>query len=87
MAKEKGINLLSDSRTAFEISGLLAEMLAEAYSNKPLSMLPQIFTEFKRDEIVNIYSGHGTEKEKQAVYDIVSEINASQNTYWNRIKR
>ncbi len=63
------------------------EMLAEAYSNKPLSMLPQIFTEFKRDEIVNIYSGHGTEKEKQAVYDIVSEINASQNTYWNRIKR
>ena len=63
------------------------EMLNEAYSTKPLAMYPQLFTDFKRDEIVNIYSGHGTEKEKQLVYDIVSEINASQNTYWNRIKR
>ncbi|MCH5175765.1 MAG: DUF4835 family protein [Prevotellaceae bacterium] len=63
------------------------EMLKEAHSNKPLSQLPQIFTDFKRDEIVNIYSGHGTEKEKQTVYDIVSNINASQNTYWGRIKK
>lgn len=63
------------------------EMLKEAHSNKPLSQLPQIFTDFKRDEIVNIYSGHGTEKEKQTVYDIVSSINASQNTYWSRIKK
>lgn len=63
------------------------EMLKEAHSNKPLSQLPQIYTDFKRDEIVNIYSGHGTEKEKQAVYDIVSNINASQNTYWNKIKK
>ena len=63
------------------------EMLKEAHSNKPLSQLPQIFTDFKRDEIVSIYSGHGTEKEKQTVYDIVSNINASQNTYWSRIKK
>ena len=63
------------------------EMLKVAHSNKPLSQLPQIFTDFKRDEIVSIYSGHGTEKEKQTVYDIVSNINASQNTYWNRIKK
>ena len=63
------------------------EMLKEAHSNKPLSQLPQIFTDFKRDEIVNIYSGHGTEKEKQTVYDIVSSINASQNTSWNKIKK
>jgi hypothetical protein len=63
------------------------ELLQEAHSNKPLSMLPQIFTDFKRDEIVNVYSGHGTEKEKQNVYDIVSNLNASQNTYWNKIKK
>ncbi|MBQ0023147.1 MAG: DUF4835 family protein [Prevotellaceae bacterium] len=62
-------------------------LLQEAHSNKPLSQLPLIFTDFKRDEIVNIYSGHGTEKEKQTVYDIVSNLNASQNTYWNRIKK
>lgn len=63
------------------------EMLKEAHSNKPLSQLPQIFTDFKRDEIVNIYSGHGTEKEKQTVYDIVSNLNASQSNYWNKIKK
>lgn len=63
------------------------EMLKEAHTNKPISQLPQIFTDFKRDEIVNIYSGHGTEKERQGVYDIVSNINASQNTYWNKIRK
>lgn len=63
------------------------EMLKEAHSNKPLSQLPQIFTDFKRDEIVNVYSGHGTAKEKQAVYDILSDINASQNTYWSKITK
>lgn len=63
------------------------ELLKEANSNKPISDLPQIFTDFKRDEIVNIYTGHGTEKERQTVYDIVSNINASQNTYWNKIKK
>ena len=63
------------------------ELLKEANSNKPISDLPQIFTDFKRDEIVNIYIGHGTEKERQTVYDIVSNINASQNTYWNKIKK
>ena len=62
------------------------EMLDEAHHNKPMSMLPQIFTDFKRDEIVSIYKGHGTEKERQSVKDICSNINASQNTYWNKIK-
>lgn len=62
------------------------ELLDEAHHNKPLSMLPQLFTEYKRDEIVNIYTGHGTEKERQTVRDICSNINASMNSYWNKIK-
>lgn len=63
------------------------QLLKEAHDNKPLSQLPIIFTDYKRDELVGIYQGHGTDKEKQAVYDIVSNLNASQNTYWNRIKK
>lgn len=63
------------------------DLLQEAHTNKPLSQLPIIFTDFKRDEIVNIYSGHGTEKERQQVYDIVSTLNPSQNNYWNKIKK
>lgn len=62
-------------------------MLNEAHKNKPLSMLPQIFTDYKRDEIVNIYSGHGTAKEKEEVYNILSELNASQNRQWQKIKK
>ena len=62
-------------------------MLNEAHKNKPLSMLPQIFTDYNRDEIVNIYSGHGTAKEKEEVYNILSELNASQNRQWQKIKK
>ena len=68
------------------ITGAIA-MLNEAHKNKPLSMLPQIFTDYKRDEIVNIYSGHGTAKEKEEVYNILSELNASQNRQWQKIKK
>ena len=63
------------------------EMLKKARSNKPLSDLPIIFTDYKRDEIVNIFKGHGTQKEKETVYNIVSDINASQNTQWKNITK
>lgn len=64
------------------------ELIKEAHSNRPLSDLPQIFTDFKRDEIVNIYKGqHGTEKERESVYNILSDLNASQNREWTKIKK
>lgn len=62
-------------------------LLQKAHENKTLSQLPQIFTDFKRDEIVNIYSKKGTSEEKQKVYDIVFGINASQSNYWDKIKQ
>ena len=63
------------------------EMLQEARTNKPLSDLPIIFTDYKRDEIVNIYKGHGTAKEKEEIFNILSNMNASQNNAWNNIKK
>lgn len=65
------------------------ELLKEARSNKPMSDLPLIFSDYKRDELVNIYSGsgHGTEKEKEAVFNILTTLNASQNSFWNKIKK
>ena len=68
-----------------EISTALEEQLKKAHDNKPLSLLPQIWTDYKKDELVNIYKGKGTQKEKQAVYDLLSNINASQNTSWEKI--
>lgn len=63
------------------------EMLKTVHEENVMSMLPQIFTDYKRDEIVGIYKGHGSEKEKTTVFEILSNLNASQNTEWNKIKK
>lgn len=69
-------------------SGVTAAMdlLKQAKENKPMSMLPQIFTEYKRDELVNIYKGKGTSTEKESLYELLMSINASQSSYWNQMK-
>ncbi|MBR1548295.1 MAG: DUF4835 family protein [Prevotella sp.] len=63
------------------------ENLQKAHKDKPLSLLPQIWTDYKRDELANIYKGKGTQKEKQAIYDMLFGINASQNNAWEKIKQ
>lgn len=63
------------------------KLLKEAHQEKPLSLLPQIWTDYKRDELANIYKGKGTQKEKEAVYDILFNINASQSNAWDKIKQ
>lgn len=40
----------------------------------------------QKDELANIYNGKGTQKEKESVYEILFSINASQNSYWEKIK-
>lgn len=62
------------------------ELLQTARENKSMSMLPQFWTEFKGDEIVNIYQGHATQKEKDFLTDLLSKINASKSSLWNKIK-
>jgi hypothetical protein len=62
------------------------EPLKQAHQDKPLSLLPQIWTDYKRDELANIYKGKGTQKEKETVYDLLFNINASQNNSWEKIK-
>ena len=65
--------------------GPALEHLKKAHEDKPLSLLPQIWTDYKRDELANIYKGKGTQKEKQAVYDLLFNINAAQSDSWNKI--
>ena len=83
----KGLDEMANNveRGRTEISTALEEQLKKAHDNKPLSLLPQIWTDYKKDELVNIYKGKGTQKEKQAVYDLLSGINASQNPSWEKI--
>lgn len=69
------------------ITSALENDLKKAHEDRPMSMLPQIWTDYKKDELANIYKGKGTQKEKQSVYDILFRINASQNNSWEQIKQ
>ena len=70
-----------------DVTTALESDLKKAHEDKPLSLLPQIWTDFKKDELANIYKGKGTQKEKESVYDILMGINASQNSTWEQIKK
>jgi len=69
------------------ITTALESGLKKAHEDKPLSLLPQIWTDYKKDELANIYKGKGTQKEKETVYDLLFSLNASQNTTWEKIKQ
>ena len=69
------------------VTTALENGLKKAHEEKPLSLLPQIWTDYKKDELASIYKGKGTQKEKEKVYDLLFNINASQNNTWEQIKK
>ena len=69
------------------VTTALETLLKQAHEDKPLSLLPQIWTDYKKDELANIYKGKGTQKEKESVYDVLLGINASQRSSWDKIKQ
>ena len=85
----KGLDEMANNaeRGRTEISEALVNDLQSAHENKPMSYLPQIWTDYKRDELVNIYQGKGTQKEKERIYDLLMSLNASQNNAWENIKK
>ena len=84
----KGLDEMADNqeRARGEITKAL-ELLAISRENKPLSMLPQLFTEYKRDELVSIYQGKGNASDKEKIYDTLMKINASYSSYWNKLRK
>jgi hypothetical protein len=85
----KGLDEMANNaeRGRTEISTVLEEQLKKAHDEKPLSLLPQIWLDYKKDELANIYKGKGTQKEKESLYELMMSINASQSTTWNKIKQ
>jgi hypothetical protein len=83
----KGLDEMANNaeRGRTEISTALEEDLKVAHENRPMSPLPQIWTDYKKDELANIYKGKGTSKEKESVNAILFNINAAQNTAWSKI--
>ena len=85
----KGLDEMANNaeRGRSEISAALENDLQKAHQDKPLSLLPQIWTDYKKDELANIYKGKGTQKEKQRIYDLLMAMNASQNNSWEKITK
>jgi len=69
------------------VTTALETHLKKAHSDKPLSLLPQIWTDYKKDELANIYKGKGTAKEKESINELMMTINASQSATWEKIKQ
>ena len=84
----KGLDTMAENpeRGRSEITAALS-LLDEAHKNKPLSLLPQIWTDYKKDELASIYNGKGTQKEKEKIYEMLFNINASQSNAWDLIKK
>ncbi len=84
----KGLDEMASNaeRGRTNITAAIEDDLQKAHQDRPLSLLPQIWTDYKKDELANIYKGKGTAKEKEAVYDILFGINASQRNSWDKIK-
>lgn len=55
----KGLDEMANNaeRGRTEITAALETGLKKAKENRPLSLLPQIWTDFKKDELANIYRG------------------------------
>ena len=85
----KGLDEMAHNveRGRTEVTTAIETDLKQAHEDKPLSLLPQIWTDYKKEELANIYKGKGTQKEKESVYDILFSINASQNNSWEKIKQ
>ena len=60
-------------------------LLKNAKQAKSTSALPTLFTEIKKNELVSIYSA-GIARERQAVKQLLSQVNPSLSNEWDAIK-
>jgi hypothetical protein len=61
-------------------------LMKKAYEDRPMAYFTKLFTEYKIDEIVNVYS-KCTPDEKKEVVKVVSEINPSLSTELDKITK
>lgn len=61
-------------------------LMGKAYEDRPLAYFTKLITEYKVDEIVNIYS-KCTSEEKKSVVETLSRINPSLSSQWDKITK
>ena len=74
-----------DSARAAIAEGL--DLLRQAHEAKTMSHVPLLFTEYKREKLLSIFTERGTKEEKEKAYDILFAIDASQNESWKKLKK
>ena len=62
------------------------DLLTKAYEDRPMAYFTNLLTEYKIDEIVNVYS-KCTPEEKKKVVDVLLDINPSLSTELDKITR
>lgn len=84
----KGLDRMSeqpDSARAAIAEGM--DLLLQAHKAKNMCKVTQLFTEYKRDEIMGIFEKKGTKEEKTKVYDILFTIDPSKSETWEKLKK
>lgn len=84
----KGLDQLCDSTE--QANNALAEsmeLLDQARQARAMSTVPQLFTEYKKEELVNIFSANKNSEQKQRAYEILFAINPSQSSSWEKMKK
>lgn len=83
-----GLDQMADSaekavNTMFEC----IELLDKAHQGRNMSLVPQLFCEYKKDELVNILKGKGTSDQRKRAYDVLFAINPSMAGDWDKIRK
>ena len=83
----KGLDEMANNaeRGRTEITTAIENDLKTAHESRPMNQFPMIWTDYKKEELANIYKGKGTTKEKESVNAILFNINAAQNITWEKI--
>jgi predicted CopG family antitoxin len=63
------------------------ELLDQAHQARSMSNVIQLFTEYKKEEFVNIFSHLADEEKRKRVYDILSVANPSHSQSWDKIMK
>lgn len=88
MYHRQGLDQLCDStEKAYDALSESLELLDEARKARTMSNVPQLFTEYKKEELVNIFSNHHDKEKRQRAYDILFATNPSQNNSWSKITK
>ncbi len=84
----QGLDQLCDStEKAYTTLAESMELLDQAHQARSMSTVPQLFTEYKKTELINIFTAAPNKEQRARVYDILFAINPSQNSSWEKIKR